>query len=106
MTINHPYASPIELTLPKDSTMTHQRWYGFKIVGDNVDKNIRPSFQRLDRQTRSLHYFHSYSVLDRIDHSTLSDAKPSLGLIDPECLLPSLEDSSALKHEFTVLVSR
>ena len=25
--------------------MTHQRWYGFKIVEDNVDKNIRPSFQ-------------------------------------------------------------
>lgn len=35
-------------------------WKGFKIVGDNVDKNIRPSLQRFNNKTNSLHYFHYY----------------------------------------------
>ena len=39
-------------------------WTGFKIVGDNLDKNIHPSFSRSDNATRSLHYFHYYAVLD------------------------------------------
>ena len=34
----------------------------YKIVGDNIDKNIRPSFQRVSHQTKSLHYFHSYDL--------------------------------------------
>jgi len=41
-------------------------WSGFKIVGDNIDKNLRRSYQRCDRQTVSLHYFHSCAVGDRI----------------------------------------
>ena len=49
-------------------------WKGFKIVGDNIDKNFRRSFQRVDFiQTRSFHYFHSYAVLDRIDISGYTD---------------------------------
>ena len=49
-------------------------WDGFKLVGDNIDKNIRPSEQRIDRQTRSLHYFHSFAVRDRVNFSNTSDA--------------------------------
>lgn len=30
-------------------------WTGFKIVGNNLDKNIRPSFQQIDHQTKPLH---------------------------------------------------
>ena len=41
----------------------------FKLVGDNIDKNINPQDVRLDSQTVSLHYFHSYAVRDRIDMS-------------------------------------
>ena len=46
---------------------------GFKIVGDNIDKIVRPSNQRVDHQTRSYHYFHSFAVLDRIDLSISSN---------------------------------
>ena len=35
---------------------------GFVIVGDNIDKNVRPSFQRQNHQTESWHCFHSYAV--------------------------------------------
>ena len=35
---------------------------GCSIVGDNIDKNVRWSYERQDRTTNSLHYFHSYAV--------------------------------------------
>ena len=43
---------------------TPHSWVGYKIVGDNVDKNNRPNFQRTDRQTKSLHYFHACAAKD------------------------------------------
>ncbi len=45
----------------------------FKLVGDNIDKEVKPRDMRSDHQTKSLHYFHSYAVLDRIDLSGVSD---------------------------------
>ena len=80
-------------------------WKGYKMVGDNVDKNIRRSFQRVDRSTFSLHYFHSFAVLDRIDFSSLSDA-PVAKTIHLKELLPTLSDISYLKNTFTILISR
>ena len=75
-------------------------------IGDNIDKNIRASFQRLDHQTKSLHYFHSFAVKDRIDFSTLSDVTPHYVKIDPATLLPGPEDLTALLKEFQIIVSR
>ena len=40
---------------------------GYKIVGDNIDKNIQRTHQRIDRTTRSLHYFYMCAVKDRVD---------------------------------------
>ena len=37
------------------------QWNGFTIVIDNLDKNIRRSFQRIDFQTRSLHICNAYA---------------------------------------------
>ena len=85
--------------------LPNQTWKGYKIVGDNIDKNVRRSFQRVDRTTRSLHYFHSFAVLDRVDLSSASDepaAKPIL-FCD---LLPSTADIANLKETFVILVSR
>ena len=31
-------------------------WNGFKMIGDNIDKNLHPLFQRIDSTTRSLQY--------------------------------------------------
>ena len=79
--------------------------YGFAIVGDNIDKNVRPSFQREDSKTQSLHYFHSYAVKNRVDISSLSDT-PSSSMISPDKILPSAMDFQALIKDFQVLVSR
>ena len=47
------------------------------MVGDNIDKNIRPRDMRTDHQGRSLHYFHTYAVQDRVDLSNVSDVQMS-----------------------------
>jgi len=78
----------------------------YVIVGDNIDKNVRPAFQRLDRSTQSLHYFHSYAVLNRIDISGLSDNRPSSIDISPDKILPNHVDIEKLLSEFEVLVAR
>ena len=78
----------------------------FKIVGDNVDKNVRASFQRLDHQTKSLHYFHTFAVRDRVDFSSLSNITPHYVKIDPATLLPQPGDLTALVKELEVIVSR
>ena len=88
-----------------DDRISNCDWTGFKLVGDNVDKNVRQSFQRIDRMTRSLHYFHSYAVLDRIDLSGLSDHQ-EVKEINAYTLLPNLEDLKTMKYAFEVLVSR
>ena len=71
-----------------------------------MDKNIHPSFQRLDCSTRSLHYFHAYACLDRLDFSNLSDLSPS-GIIDVRrACLPTESEVLEIKNILQILVSR
>ena len=90
---------------PEDSAK--KSWSGFKIVGDNIDKTVFASFQRLDDNTTcSLNYFHAYAAKDRIDFSRLSDSQPSQCEMDLESLLPSQSDVETIKGVISVLLSR
>ena len=62
----------------------------------NIDKNVRPIHQQSDHQTQSLHYFHAYAVVDRVDLCELSDATPERPDIDPSTLLPTTSDFDQL----------
>ena len=53
-------------------------WFGFKIVGDNIDKNVCPQHQTIDTRTQLSHYFHAFAVLDRIDLSSQSEVRPDV----------------------------
>ena len=80
----------------------------FKLVGDNLDKNTKPRYMRSDRQTTSLHYFHAYAVLDRVNVSAMSN---QVSFVDSQtsdlnALLPSAEDDKNIKAHFCTLVSR
>ena len=86
-------------------TRLYGSWKGFKIVGDNIDKNFRWTFQRIDYQTRSFHFFHSYAVLDRVDLKGVSDL-PQPGVIEVKKVLPSEAEVQELKHVFSILVAR
>ena len=77
----------------------------YKIVGDNIDKNVRQSFQRMDMTTQSLHYFHSYAVKDRINTTAMSD-EPHAQRTNAESLLPSAADLEHVLEDFRALVSR
>lgn len=47
-------ASTIATEKRSNSIDPEPQWTGYVIVGDNVDKNVRRSFQRVDYQTQSL----------------------------------------------------
>ena len=84
------------------------KWSGFKLVGDNIDKTIKPRDMRLNKQATSLHYFNVYAVKDRIDFSHLSS---NATIIFPEDITydpfyPSSEDDNGLIHNFETLVTR
>ena len=81
------------------------RWTGFRIGGDNIDKNIRPSVQRCDNKTNSMHCFHMYAVQDRIDLSLYSDSPPT-SKIDVKKLLVTKDDFTQMTSDAVVLISR
>lgn len=68
----------------------------YKLVGDNIDKEVKPREMRSDHQTR---YFHAYAVRDRIDLSNVSDVKvtPDIDSINITDLLPNASDDEELK---------
>ena len=98
-------SDPVNLLVSSDPVNSHpvsqqpQKWSGFKLVGDNIDKNFRRSFYRHNRQTISMHAFHMYAVKDRIDLSSLSDIAPSDAKVDITKLLIHQTDIDGLKSQ-------
>ena len=65
----------------------------YSLVGDNIDKSIKPSYMRVDFRNKTLHYF---AASDRIDASGLSLTPPRAPALTPKAcaasLLPSTDD--------------
>jgi L1 cell adhesion molecule like protein len=82
----------------------------YKLVGDNLDKYIRPRHEAVDRHSSSVHYFHSFAVRDRCDTSTLEDdpSLPDISLdsFSSDKVLPSAADYNALLENYTIIVAR
>ena len=75
----------------------------FKLVGDNVDKHVKPTQYRIDSQAKSLH-----AVRDRIDLSDYADTSPEVneGDLDLSKVELSHSDHEALSKNFSYLVAR
>jgi len=76
---------------------------------DNIDKNIRPSFQRLNSRTVSLHYCSTFAIFDRItisNHLQPSNRVDSSTAFNISSLLPSEADITTVKEEFEILTAR
>ena len=89
----------------------HNNLLGYKLVGDNIDKNVRPRYYRLDKSTVSMHFYHSFAVQDRVDISSFSDVTPDLRnipllSIPVNKILPSNSDESSMTHNFAIIISR
>ena len=80
-------------------------WFGFKMVGDNIDKMIKPRYMRSDRQNQSLHYIHMYAVQDQI-HLSESYQRPAPKDPPLEELLPSPDDGKELHSNMEILVTQ
>jgi len=65
---------------------------GYKLIGDNLDKNIRVKYIRLkSHQNASLHFFHLCAVRDRINLNHLPNHHPVGCLHSPhQCALSLL----------------
>lgn len=81
---------------------------GFKIVGDNIDKHVKPREMRVDAQSKSLHYFNFYAAKSRVDMSKLEDQPclPDFASFDPEKLLPTKQDHEVILSNFKVHITR
>ena len=53
-------------------------WNGYKLDGDNIDKNYHQSFNRMDKKTTSIHY---HAVCDYIDLSACPEAPPTVPIM-------------------------
>ncbi len=78
------------------------------IVGDNIDKTVNPRYMTEEHQRQSLHYFHSYAVLDRVSSATLPDDSPagSTKSLLPSTFLPDPDDCVQLRKHFATLIGR
>lgn len=84
----------------------------YVLIGDNIDKAIKPRYMRSDQKGKQLlHYFHYFASSTRIDTSTLSHISPAppTHLLYDRCalsLLPSCSDDKILKHNFGIMIGR
>lgn len=93
----------------ENNVSTHHVTY--KIVGDNLDKNVYSRYMRVKKyRTKSHNMFHSFAVADRIDTNAFVDDHQLLCLPSPDMpaksFLPSLEDDVMLKKNIVTLISR
>ena len=80
----------------------------YVLTGDNIDKNVSPRDMTLEHPTKSLHYFHAYAALSRIDFTGLSEETPTslLRSLDTAAFLPSVADCQGLRENYVVLAAR
>ena len=90
-----PDEEECNLSAAPAATFVAKEWFGFRLVGDKVDKNVQTTFQRIEQRMQSLHYFNVYAVQDRVDLNAYED-EPVPTAIHPPSLLPFSEDVAAV----------
>jgi hypothetical protein len=111
---NHPFdvtKQPVDSanlhTASANNGTSSPQWYGYKVVGDNVDKKVKPRYMRSDNQSKDLHYFHLYALRDPIDHSEALEDPLNL---NPDAalatLIPTSDDIKKMMSNFGVLIAR
>lgn len=80
----------------------------FKIVGDNIDKYVKPREMRLDAQAKSLNFFNYHAVKCRIDASNLDDrpSLPDFSSFQMDKLLPTKDDDEVMDSNFIIHITR
>lgn len=79
--------------------------YSYILVGDNIDKTIRARNMTMDHQNQSLHFFHCYAALDRINFTNAIPLGQPADL-PLSIFLPDLADCTKLRENYTILIGR
>ena len=92
----------------KEQTQTNEEEFDHKHIIDNIDKNVKPSFERHEHKGQSLHYVHGYAVKCRVSRFGLSNKPPIANNNTPDTnlMLPSISDVQALKDDSIILLTR
>lgn len=80
----------------------------FRIVGDNIDHEIRARIQSKEHNNQSIHWTHEYAIKDSVVNHQLDNMKPQkkkeeLQLLE---LLPTPDVMARLSESWKILVSR
>lgn len=101
---------PLQAMIPKHYSVAinHMFLLTYAIVGDNLDKTINPRYMTFEHQRQSLHYFHSYAVLDRVNCGDLpSDVRAGdVKSLSFAAFLPTPEDCSTIRYNYSALLGR
>ena len=88
----------------------HDDIRSYKLVGDNIDKKITPRYSRTYNKSKSLHYYHSYAVQDRIIvfglPTSIPRPLPMTSDLVAQSLLPSSADDATLVKNIKIIFSR
>ncbi|XP_078310147.1 uncharacterized protein LOC111108372 isoform X3 [Crassostrea virginica] len=76
----------------------------YKIIGDNWDKDLLPSYRTSDRRTMSLHLFNIYAILDRVTFAP-ENFERFYDQIDVATFIPSEEEQNQLTKELCFILS-
>ena len=89
-----------ECGLPTDHTVA--------IIGDNWDTNIKPRDMRSNNQVKSLHLFHTVATVSRVKTLHLDDEQSigSVRSLPISDFLPSIDDCTAIRDNYVILVAR
>lgn len=95
-----------QLIVNEDVHVSPPPLHSFKLHGDNIDKEVRPSHMRKNRQTKSLHVFNVFAVRDRIDSTMLPETHEIPQSLSYQDFIPTDGDYNSLKNNFKILVQR
>ena len=94
----------------KQTAVSHSKsaCFSYILVGDNIDKTVTVRHMTMDHQSQSLHYFHCYAALDRVDFHNLDNSSPigNVSTLPLSIFLPSIEDCDVLRNNYVILLAR
>jgi hypothetical protein len=99
-------SAPADILFTADPTTQNEPPKLYKLVFDNLNKNLTPRYMQSDVQTSSLNYVQIYSVKSRIDFSSFAPTHEITTEIPLFDILPSATDYQVLKGNFAILVAR
>lgn len=80
----------------------------YSITGDNIDKTINPRLMSMEHQRQSIHFFHSYAVLDRVNCIDLpyDHLIGDVTSLPVTAFLPSMDDCKVLRSNYATILGR